>query len=194
MVREVAHSEKLEEKLSPGLCLISCLNLFLQWLELMTLSLRRVVRRERTPLKLWNSSLRCTDTLLPCCWTHLTKLLYISEGPWYSAHIHGHMDTCSHTRIEIPTLHVTMYCKSSFINFVFCMKTTTVYFSVVQSHAVQYVLYVPFILLSELVHTVLCLMHLFFIFSRCWPIVAATGPLCSMCVRLCGTNSAESLS
>lgn len=30
--------------------------------------------------------------------------------------------------------------------------------------------------------------------SRCWPIVAATGLLCSVCVRLCGIKAAVSLS
>lgn len=69
--------EKNKEK--PDLCFVTCLDLFFQRSELMTQ--RRVVRRERSPLKLWNR-LRHTDALLPCCWTHLTKLLYISVEPW----------------------------------------------------------------------------------------------------------------
>lgn len=88
-VRQMACSEKFEEKLSPGLCFITCRNFFFQYTKLMTLSQGRVVRRERTPLILWNSRLRCTNTVLPCCWSHLTKLLYISEGLWYCTHIHG---------------------------------------------------------------------------------------------------------
>lgn len=64
-------------------------SIFFQSTELMTQSQRRVVRRERTLLNLWNSRLRIPNTLLPCCWSHLTKLLYTSEGLWYCTHIHG---------------------------------------------------------------------------------------------------------
>lgn len=73
--------KKLQEKLSPGL-LHDLSQLFFQHAKVVSLSQRRVLRRERPPLKLWMSRLKCTDAQLPCCWTRSTNLPYISEGPW----------------------------------------------------------------------------------------------------------------
>lgn len=107
-------------KLLPGLFFITCLLLFFQNVELMTPPQIRVMRRERTPLSLLNSSLRCRNAVLPCCWTHLTTLLYIFEGPWYHTHMHRHT-LHSYTNV----LQMTIKCTPRHFNCRYhCMKTT----------------------------------------------------------------------
>lgn len=123
--------------------------LFFNQLKMMTLSQRKVVRREKTPLKVWNRIWRHREATLPLCRIHSTKLLCFFEEPWY----------CKIT-YDICKIQVFVH--------LFPSSVCAIHFML--SH-------MPYILFR----------------SRYWPIEAATGPHCSVCARLCGIKTAESV-
>ena len=89
--------------------------------ELMTLSVRRIGKREKALLKLWNSRWRRRGALLPRYWSYLPKLLCMFREPWYCryAHKNARTHTCECMKTLNPFNNANRYQTCSFLYFVY---------------------------------------------------------------------------